>query len=322
MTKPRIYVLVGPTAVGKTAVSIQLAHNMGAEIISADSMQVYRGLDIGSAKPSIVERDGIPHHVLDVVEIDNADFSAARFQSLAAEAIADIQARGHPALVVGGTGLYIHALTHPLQFTQVSKDETVRAALQLQEQNDPGSVYRQLQQIDPLSAARLHPNDLKRVTRAVEVYLVSGRTITSFGADFANALHTESPYDAIIAGLTMERASLYARIDRRVDTMLRDGLLDEVQRLHEKGYDRTLPALQGLGYKQLLRYCNGEIQYEKAIEDIKRETRRFAKRQWTWFKRDSRIRWFDTTGNANIAELTQRIQRYYNQADEERNEHA
>lgn len=316
MTKPRIYVLLGPTAVGKTAVSILLAQKMDAEIISADSMQVYRGLDIGTAKPTESERCGVPHHLLDIVDIDDASFSAARFQSLAAEAITSIHARGHAALIVGGTGLYIHSLTYPLQFTQVPRDEEVRGALQQQEQLEPGSVYQKLKQVDPLSAARLHPNDFKRVARAVEVFEVSGRTMTSFGVDFTNEQRIELPYHAILAGLTMERAALYARIEQRVDQMLLDGFMEEVHMLQEKGYDRKLPALQGLGYKQLMRVADGEAEYYTSVEDVKRETRRFAKRQWTWFRRDSRICWFDAECES-AEKLAQRIQLYYNQAGRE-----
>lgn len=295
-TKPTIYVLVGPTAVGKTDLSIQLAKKMGAEIISADSMQIYRELTIGSAKPTVEEMQGVPHHMLGILPVSEVGFSAARFQEMAMACISDILSRGKQPFLVGGTGLYVHGLTHPLGFTQVPGNPEVRARLQGEEAAAPGALYKRLQQVDIQSAGKLHPNDIRRIVRALEVYEVSGRTISSFGADFTNAQQAETTYSPVIAGLSMERSKLYERINLRVDSMLQNGLLEETTALLQ--YDRALPALQGLGYKQLLRYLDGEVDYAAAIEDIKRETRRFAKRQWTWFKRDPRIRWFDCTDAA------------------------
>ncbi len=310
----RIFVLLGPTAVGKTTVSISLAKLLNAEIISADSIQVYRGLDIGSAKPSVDERQGIMHHLLDVADIGDERFSVAEFQRLASECISDIAARNRLPLVVGGTGLYINALTYPLQFTSVPGDEAIRSSLQAEERENPGSLYMRLQKIDPMTAARLHPNDSKRIIRALEVYEVSGRTFSSYGDDFANRSQEQPPYRPIIVGLTMRREALYARIEQRVDDMMRMGLLDEVRNIYEKGFDDSIPALQGLGYKQLFRHLKGETSLEEAVDDIKKETRRFAKRQFTWFKRDMRIRWFDVEEYSSTDVLANAIAEHYRDA--------
>lgn len=307
----RILVLLGPTAVGKTSVSISVAKQLNAEIISADSIQVYKGLDIGSAKPSLTERQGVTHHLLDVAEVGEARFSVAEFKRLADECIADIVSRQKLPLVVGGTGLYVNALTYPLQFTSVPGDEAIRAALQAEDREYPGRLYRRLGEIDPATAARLHPNDSKRVVRALEVYAVSGRTLSSYGDDFANKSQELPPYRAIMVGLTMRREALYARIEQRVDEMMRMGLLEETRVLYEAGYSEMLPALQGLGYKQLLHHLNGETTLEEAVEEIKRETRRFAKRQFTWFKRDVRIRWFDVEEYPDTNILVNAIAEHY-----------
>lgn len=295
MKKTRIGVIVGPTACGKTASSIAVAKKMDAEIISADSIQVYRGLDIGSAKPTREEMQGIAHHMIDVVDASDAAFSVGKYLEGASACIDDIAARGKFPLVVGGTGLYIHALTSRLNFTQVSADEELRAALNQKEREDPGSLYRELQVVDPESADRLHPNDIKRIVRALEVYRISGRTITSFGNDFVSQQQQEGPYDAVMIGLTMDRQLLYQRIEQRVDLMMQAGLLEETERLYRAGYDPAVPALQGLGYKQLLKYLQGEYTLDEAVQAIKTETRHFAKRQFTWFKRDQRIQWLDVT---------------------------
>lgn len=304
--------LVGPTAVGKTAVSIQLAKRMGAEILSADSMQIYRELNIGSAKPTLVEMQGVPHHMLGITPVTDPGFSAARFQRMAMDCIGDILSRGKTPLITGGTGLYVHALTHPLAFTQVPGNPDVRARLLADEASSPGALYRRLQEADPVSAGKLHPNDSKRVVRALEVYEVSGRPLSAFGTDFHNTQQAQTKYLPVIAGLYMEREKLYERINFRVDQMLEAGLLAEVKGLLP--YDRALPALQGLGYKQLLRYFDGEMEYEACIETIKQETRRFAKRQGTWFKRDARIEWFDCTNTAPDA-LLESILAYFEAPD-------
>lgn len=294
MARTRILVIVGPTASGKTAVAVELAKLTNAEIVSADSIQVYRGLDIGSAKPSMEERQDIAHHMIDVASVADGSFSVAEYKRLASQCIEEIAGRGRLPVVAGGTGLYINALTYPLQFTNVPGDPAVREVLQKEEACDPGTLYRRLQEIDPVTALRLHPNDSKRIVRALEVYEVSGQPLSAHGADFQNAAGAEPPFDAALFGLNMDRPLLYERIERRVDAMMQAGLLDETRAL--LGLPADLPALQGLGYKQLLRHLGGEMTLQEAVEDIKRETRRYAKRQLTWFKRDTRICWLDAGG--------------------------
>lgn len=289
--KPALWVLLGPTASGKTALGVAIAKRLRAQIISADSMQIYRGLEIGSAKPSMAERGGVVHHLLDVAEIDGPRFSAAQYQRMARDAVAAIYAAGAHPLVVGGTGLYISALTSPLDFTQTAGDEALRQALKAQEAQSPGSLYAMLQKEDPAAAQRLHPNDVKRVLRALEVKRLTGEPM---GAAFAEKAG-ESPYALRMVGLAMPREQLYARIEKRVDQMMAQGLMEEARGIWEKGYDPSLPAMQGLGYKQLFAYFAGACSLEDAVEAIKRETRRFAKRQTTWFRRDERIRWLDVT---------------------------
>lgn len=290
--KPPLGIILGPTASGKTALGVQVAKRLGAEIISADSIQIYRGLDIGSAKPTQEEMKGIPHHMLNVVEVDGPKFSVAAYQQQARAIIHGLQQANIFPLVVGGTGLYISALTSPLNFTETAGDETLRRALQAQEQQQPGSLYAKLQREDPASAQRLHPNDIKRIVRALEVKQLTGKPI---GAAFAQAASAPCPYDLTMVGLTMPRPLLYARIEQRVDQMLEQGLVEEARSIWEKGLDPALPALQGLGYKQLFAYFAGNYSLEEAVAAIKQETRHFAKRQMTWFRRDARIHWLDIT---------------------------
>ncbi len=305
----RIGVIVGPTASGKTGAAIEAAKILDAEIISADSIQIYEKLDIGSAKPSMEERQGIVHHMLDFVDPRRDDFSVASFKEKAEEIIRDIHERGKFPLIVGGTGLYINALTYPLKFDAVPRDDEVRKMRESKEEDSPGYCYDRLKEVDEDSAKRLHPNDKKRVIRALEVFEISGKTMTSYGADFANEAGQEPEFDARIAGLTMEREKLYERINLRVDIMLRDGLEGEVRKLYNDGYDVTLPALQGLSYRQFYDYFDGHEDYENTVERIKRETRRFAKRQITWFKRDKRIEWFNAEEYSDKKTLGESIAR-------------
>lgn len=316
MEKPTLYFVIGPTASGKTAVSIELAKRMNAEIVSADSIQVYKGLDIGSAKPTEEEREGIPHHLMSVVEPDEPKFSVARFRELAEECISDIHSRGKNVLVVGGTGLYVNALTYPLDFTGAAADEAIREKYAALEAAEPGAAHALLKQVDPASAQRLHPNDRKRVIRALEVFEVTGKPISQNGEGFSALDEEKLPYRPCIAGLTMPRELLYERIEKRVDIMLEAGLLEEVKSLVEKGYTVDLPSMQGLGYKEIVRVISGERTLSEALADIKRETRRFAKRQITWFKRDQRIRWFDTTQYSDKNALADEIEQHFLSAAE------
>ena len=292
-SRPKIACLVGPTASGKTALSIRVAQMVGAEIVSADSVQVYCGMDIGSAKPTAEERQGIPHHLLDCVELDSPGFSVSAYRDMAAKAICAIGERGRLPLVVGGSGLYVNSLVYPLNFA-VPSDAVIRAQLEAQYPAEKtGQAWEALQHADPVTAAQLHPNDRKRILRALEVLSCSGRPLSAFGNDFANAAGADAPYDALLFGLTMDRALLYRRIDARVDQMLADGFLDEARRIAALGLPRSLPAMQSIGYRQLFAYLDGDCTYEETVELIKRDTRRFAKRQLSWFGRDRRIRWFD-----------------------------
>ena len=285
---PKIIVLLGPTACGKTALSLELAEKLGCEIISADSMQVYRRMDIGSAKLPFASRRGIIHHMLDVVEPD-ADFSVADFHALADDIIADIFSRDKLPLICGGTGLYINSLVYPYNFSDAAdSDPDIRQRLQT-EFAENGGVYLhdRLAECDPVAAAKIHPNDSRRLVRALEVFEVTGSPISDMQQ------HNEPvKYDPVMIGLTAPRELLYRRIEQRVDEMMDEGLLCEVENLLAEGLDRNAVSMQGLGYKQLAAYFAGEVKLDEAVDLIKRDTRRFAKRQFTWFKRDERIKWF------------------------------
>ena len=264
-------------------------------------------MDIGSAKPTMEERQGIPHHLMDAVDIDSPKFSVAEYRRMAGEAIDDIVSRGKYPLVVGGTGLYVNSLIYPLNFTSVPSDEKLRSELTALEQTQKGAAYALLQTEDPKAAQRLHPNDVKRVIRALEVVRLTGKPIDDHGGDFANQAQAAIPYEPTIIGLTMPREMLYERINLRVDIMLRQGLLDEARAIYDAGYEPSLPALQGLGYKQLFKHFAGEYAFDEAIEAIKLETRHFAKRQLTWFRRDKRIIWFDISQYPDKESLNQAI---------------
>ncbi len=306
MTTNSIAIIVGPTACGKTAVSVRVAQALQAEIISADSMQLYRGMDIGTAKATVSEQSGVPHHMLDILDIGDSSFSVAKYREDVDCCIAAIRSRGKLPLVVGGTGLYINALTYPLQFAHTPPNEALRIQLQEQENHNPGSLYRRLQREAPETAQRLHPHDIKRIVRALEI-LSAHKEVES---DFSNRQGALPPYDAVLVGLTMERALLYERIEQRVDVMFAQGLLEEVRRIYDAGYPASLPALQGIGYRQLYRYFDGICTLDEAISDIKRETRRYAKRQWTWFKRDTRIRWFEMQSPQDVSQVASDVTAY------------
>ena len=296
MQKPVIGMILGPTASGKTALSVALSKEINAEIISADSIQIYKGMDIGSAKPSKEERAGIKHYLMDEAEPDETGFSVAAYQKKAFEAIEAIRAGHKFPLIVGGTGLYMNALCYPLRFTGVPSEKALRRRLEEEETQRPGSLYEKLLTLDVESAKRLHPNDKKRIIRALEVFELSGKTIGAFGSDFANENGEEIPYEPRMVGLTMPRELLYERINQRVEQMMEAGLLEEVKTLREKGYGQDLPSMQGLGYKQLYAYIEGGYtSLNEAVEAIKLETRHFAKRQMTWFRRDRRICWLDVS---------------------------
>ena len=303
----RIVCIVGPTACHKTELSIELAKRIGGEIVSADSVQVYCGMDIGSAKPTYEERQGIPHHLIDCVEIDTPDFSVSMFRSLAQKAISEIVSRGKVPFIVGGSGLYVNALTYPLGFA-VPKDDAARERAVREYDADAEAAFSRLKQIDPVTASRLHVNDKKRITRALEVYDCSGKPLSSFGADFQNSAGEQALFDPLLIGLNMDRAQLYNRIDLRVDQMMERGLLEEARRMFDAKHDETLPAMRSIGYAQLFSYFSGECTLEQAVEQIKLDTRHFAKRQLSWFRRDARIGWHDVTNWVDVkGELIQQL---------------
>ena len=292
--RQRVVCIVGPTACHKTELSIELAKRTRGEIVSADSVQVYFHLDIGSAKPTMEERKGIPHHMIDCLPIDTADVSVSMFRSMALDAIDSIASRGHTPIIVGGSGLYVNALTYPLGFA-VPKNDDIRALVAAEYDQDPLEAYERLKTVDPISAQKLHPNDKKRIVRALEVYDCSGAPLSNYGADFLNCAGEEAALDPLMIGLTMDREALYRRINLRVDRMMEQGLLTEARGIYDANYQRDLPALRSIGYQQLFAYFDGACSLEEAVEKIKQDTRRFAKRQLAWFRRDERIIWYDAT---------------------------
>ena len=297
--REQILALVGPTAVGKTKLSLRLAQDLKGEIISADSMQIYKGMDIGTAKASREERDLVPHHLIDIVDPDE-EFSVADFQEEVDELIPKIDQQGKLPMLVGGTGLYVKSVIEGFIFPDMEKDWDLRNRLE-EEAEEKGTeyVHDKLKEIDPKLADKLHPNDLRRVIRGIEVYRQTGKTSTHFKE---KAKERPPRYDAVKIGLFREREKLYDRINKRVDQMIDQGLIEEVRSLYQQGYDLELTSMQALGYKQLINHFEGEYDLEEAIRLIKRDTRHFAKRQLTWFKRDDNIKWFDV-GEYEFEEL-------------------
>jgi tRNA dimethylallyltransferase len=283
--KIKIVVISGPTGSGKSDLAVRIAEEVGGEIINADSMQVYRGMDIGTAKPPAEEQARIPHHLLDIVSPDE-NFSASDFRREATAAIEDIDRRGKKAIVVGGTGLYIRALLEGLVDSPTGDPE-----LRQQFADVPGEeLLRRLAEVDPETAGRLHPNDRVRIVRALEVFTQTGRPISAFRSEHGFAT---TYYDALKVAIQVDRQELYCRIDKRVDQMLADGLVDEVRSLLDQGYSRELKAMRSIGYKEISSYLAGEMTLDRAVELIKRDTRRYAKRQMTWFCRENEIYWLE-----------------------------
>lgn len=291
MTKKKpLVILTGPTAVGKTALSIKLASEIGGEIISADSMQVYRQMDIGSAKIKPEEMGGIPHHLIDILEPEE-EFNVCLFEKLALEAIEQIYERGHIPVVVGGTGFYIQALLYQIDFTEEETDTAFRDKLwQLGEEKGNHYLHELLRKVDPESAEEIHENNRKRVIRALEFYENSGKPISTHNKE---QRQKTSAYNSCYFVLTDDRKKLYERIESRVDQMLSKGLVDEVRTLKEQGCNASMVSMQGLGYKEILEYLDGRCSLLEAVEKIKKETRHFAKRQLTWFRREKDVIWLD-----------------------------
>lgn len=291
MDRKPLIILAGPTAVGKTSLSIRLAKETGGEIISADSMQVYRHMDIGSAKITKEEMEGVPHYLVDVLEPEE-EFNVVRFQQMAKEAAERIWKKGKIPLVVGGTGFYIQALLYDIDFTENDGDESYRRQLERKASDEEGAseLYEILKTVDPKAAQEIHPRNIKRIIRALEFYHQTGKKISEHNE---TQRQRESPYNYAYFVLTDERSRLYERIDRRVDLMMEQGLLDEVRYLKERGVRKDSTAMQGLGYKELYAYLEGEYPLDEAVRIIKRDTRHFAKRQLTWFKRERDVIWAD-----------------------------
>jgi tRNA dimethylallyltransferase len=287
--KPKLLIVLGPTAVGKSETVLDLAVQFGAEIISADSQQVYRHMDIGTAKPSREQREKIPHHLIDIVD-PNEEFNAAMFRNLATEIAYKLTDRGKRIIVCGGTGLYIKALTKGL-FAGPGGDPQIRQALEWEiEEHGTGSLYQRLEQVDPESAARIHPHDRQRIGRALEVYHATGRKISEWQSEHG---FNDFLFDVLKIGLHRQRSELYERIDRRCELMIEVGLLDEVNKLVEMGYDLDLKSMQSVGYRHLGLFLRDRISLDNAVDLMKRDTRRLAKRQLTWFRSDGEIRWCD-----------------------------
>ncbi len=291
-TKRPLVILTGPTAVGKTALSITLAKAIGGEIISADSMQVYRRMDIGSAKITQEEMDGVPHHLIDVLEPEQ-EFNVVVFQKLAKQAAEEIYSRGHIPIVAGGTGFYIQALVYDIDFTENDEDTALRHSLEEQARRDgPEALFERLRAVDPESCESIHAHNIKRVIRAIEFYEKTGKKISDHNRE---QRQNTSPYNVAYFVLSDNRERIYERINARTDQMMAQGLEEEVRALWESGCRRDMVSMQGLGYKEMLAYLEGEISLDEAVYLIKRDTRHFAKRQLTWFRREKEVIWIDKT---------------------------
>lgn len=295
--KPKVIVIVGPTASGKTDLSIRLAKELNGEIISADSMQIYKKMTIGTAKPTKEEMQGIPHHMIDIIE-PNEDFNVAKYKNMAEEKIEEILAKGKQPIIVGGTGLYVDTLVKGIEFFDIENDFEYREKLE-NEVKEKGVdwLYDELKKVDSEAAENIEKNNVRRVIRALEIYKVTGKTKTELDKESVKG----SKYDYIIFGLLWNREKLYERINLRVDIMLKDGLIEEVKSLiGNEGFSKT--ALQGLGYKEVVEYLENKVSYEEMVEKIKMETRRYAKRQMTWFKRNPDIIWLEASNKQEMFE--------------------
>ena len=305
MKKIPLIILTGPTAVGKTALSIELAKDLNAEIISADSMQIYEYMDVGSAKVTKEEMDGVIHHLIDEVKPDYA-FSVSEFQKRANKYIKDIDDRGKKVLVTGGTGLYLNSLIYDMDFAKSNSNSKLREELELElKEKGIDYMHEKLRALDEDAANRIHKNNTKRVIRALEVCL-DGKNMQ----DFSTELKYNENYQPIIIVLNRDREVLYERINKRVDLMMENNLIDEVKHLLDIGYDKNLISMQGIGYKEIVKYLEGEYSLDEAIEIIKRDSRRYAKRQITWFKRYKESKWFDLDKYDNSEILKEDILNY------------
>ncbi len=298
--KDACWVLTGPTASGKTSFSIRLAKEYNCEIVCMDSMQIYRGMDVGTAKPTVEEMAGVPHHMLDVCD-PRDHFSVSQYQEMAEEVMADIIARGKRPLLVGGTGFYLRALRHPMAMGVVAGDDALRDALQQIADSEGGKerLHAELAQVDPATAERLHINDVRRVIRALEVYRLTG-------IPFSQQPEAEGGprFDYRVVTLTMDRAILYRRIEQRVDMMLEDDLVDEIRSLLASGVPADAQAMKAIGYKEIVPYLQGEWTLDKAVYELKKGTRHYAKRQLTWMRREEDVLWVDALDKDAYQQMT------------------
>ncbi len=305
MDKPKLVIVAGPTATGKSSLAVRLCQDFNGSVINADSVQIYKHLNIGTAKPTLTDMAGVPHYLLDFLD-PKEPFSVADFRAAAVEKISEIQSRGQNVFVAGGTGLYVRILTSGI-IDVPGSDPKIRAELKERAESEGiKALYEELKDVDEASASKISGNDLFRIIRALEVCKVSGAKASEVRAEHAFG---EEEFDTLKIGLNMDRARLYQRIEGRVDTMIGSGLEDEVRGLIEMGYSRDLKPLTSIGYKQMMMYIAGEVSREEAVRLIKRDTRRYAKRQITWFKKERGIVWFDAEdvqggrGYAEVAEL-------------------
>lgn len=304
-SKQKLLVIIGPTAVGKTKLSIELAKRFNGEIISGDSMQIYRGMDIGTAKIKPEEMEGIPHHLIDIREPDES-FSVAEFQQLVRAKISEIAKKGKLPIIVGGTGLYIQSVIYDYQFSDAAADEGFRLQLEERAKNEGVEVlHQELTQIDPESAGQIHPNNVRRVIRALEIYHCTGKKVS----DVQSEQQPDLLYETALIGLSMDREILYKRINMRVDLMMEEGLLTEVKQLHDQEL-RDCQSIQAIGYKEIYDYLDGKISLEQAVENLKQNSRRYAKRQLTWFRNKMSVQWFDVTEVQNFPKKLTEISHY------------
>ncbi|MFY7952720.1 MAG: tRNA (adenosine(37)-N6)-dimethylallyltransferase MiaA [Armatimonadaceae bacterium] len=311
----RLLALVGPTASGKTAVAVALAKRIDAELVSADAVAVYTGLDIGSAKPTADELQGIPLHGVDLAQ-PNVDFTVHDYEAAATGSIDAIRARGRFPLVVGGTGLYVRPLVASLALPPVPPDPAIRARLNSEaEANGPGVLHARLAAIDPESAQRIQTGDTRRIVRALEVWETTGRPMSEFHTP--EGVHGIPKSGTFVVGLERPRDILYQRIDRRVDTMLDDGFIDEVRELLEAGWNPSLKSLSSLGYRHLIQYLVGEKSLAEAVDELKRDTRRYAKRQIAWFRNDPSVHWIGVDNDEDPESVAQRIEALWRNSTEQ-----
>nr|WP_233120107.1 tRNA (adenosine(37)-N6)-dimethylallyltransferase MiaA [Tissierella creatinophila] len=288
--KEKLCVITGPTGIGKTNLSLELAKSLNGEIISADSMQIYKYMDIGTAKISPLEMGNVPHHLVDLI-YPNEDFTVSDFKSKCKKIITEINQRKKLPIIVGGTGLYINSLVYDLNFTEVAFDPIIRDKYEnLANEEGLKYLHKLLEDVDFVSSERISVNDKKRIIRALEIYDLTGKTMSDYNKDFRKE---NKDYNLVIIGLNMDRLKLYDRINKRVDIMIEQGLVEEVKLLLNIGYDPNSVALQGIGYKEIILYLDGRLTLEESIDLIKQKSRNYAKRQLTWFRRDSRIKWIN-----------------------------